>query len=72
MTKISISELIQLVYEQIESSGERFEYVAETKKLYKLCKKPLFKKIKSMFIKYLTYIKELLKKIKKWIFNRKK
>lgn len=66
MTKITISELIQLVYDQIESKSEeeRFDYVAETKKLYKLCKKSLIKKLKERFNKCLIIMKKFLRKIK--------
>ena len=67
MTKISIIELVQLVYDQIESKSEeeRFDYEFETKILYKLCKKSLIKKIKERFNKCIVMIKKLLKKIKK-------
>jgi len=49
-TKITISELLQLIYIQIESNEERYKYKNEVKKLYQLCKKSLFCKIKELFV----------------------
>ena len=65
--KISTEELIQLVYNQIDSKliEERHEYEIIVKDLYKLCKKPILKKAKERFDKCLIMIKKLLMRMKK-------
>lgn len=47
ITKITVENLIRLIYKQIESNeSEKYKYEKELKELYKLCKKSILKKIK--------------------------
>lgn len=65
--KLTLEEIIQLVKKQVElkTISERDIYEKKFKEMYKLCKKPILKKIKEKLKSCLIIIKKFLKKIKK-------